>query len=389
MTTEQDRTFMRLALAEAGKGCGRTAPNPCVGAVIVKDGRVVGRGYHKKAGTPHAEIHALAVAGEEARGATMYVTLEPCNHTGRTPPCSHAVAGAGIARVVIGLRDPNPKASGGIQYLESQGIKVVTGVCEDECRQINLPFLKRIATGLPWVVMKAATSLDGRITYQKGRAGTITGTRSREKVHRLRNRLDAILIGAQTLAIDNPSLTTRLAGGEDGRDPLRIVLDTQLRADPASRIFHQDSLAETWIFCGEAASRARQAVLEKNGARVFRVVKTRQGHIDLHAMLTVLAQKNILSLLVEGGATVLGSFLAARLVDEVYLFIAPFFIGEQGEPLLKGYSILNRKDAHRLVHVTAEQAGDDCLIHGYFQDPARLCPTPCENGPGLKSESSG
>jgi diaminohydroxyphosphoribosylaminopyrimidine deaminase/5-amino-6-(5-phosphoribosylamino)uracil reductase len=184
-------------------------------------------------------------------------------------------------------------------------------------------------------------------------------------------------------------LTTRLERAKDGRDPLRIVLDSQLRSDPASRIFHQDSPAETWIFCGEDASTARQAVLEKNGARVFRVRKTGQGHIDLHAMLTLLAKKNILSLLVEGGATVLGSFLTAHLVDEVYLFIAPFFIGELGEPLLKGYSILNQKDARRLVHVAVEQAGDDCLIHGYFQDPVGLFPTPCENGPGLKSESSG
>ena len=389
MTIDQDRLFMRMALAEAKKGLGRTSPNPCVGAVIVREGRVVGRGYHKKAGTPHAEIHALAEAGLQARGGTMYVTLEPCNHTGLTPPCSHAVARAGLARVVIGVCDPNPVASGGIHYLADHGITVCSGVCGEECRQINLPFLKWLSTGLPWVVMKAGLSLDGRITCQKGRGNAITGPESRALVHRLRDRVDAILIGAQTLAIDNPSLTTRYADGDAGRDPLRIILDTGLRSDPACRIFHQDSPAETWIYCGEDASTARQTVLEETGARVFRVGVTSRGHVDLRDMLTHLAGNNILSLLVEGGATVHGSFLAAHLVDEVCLFMAPFFIGDQGDPLLSGYSVADRESALPLVRLRMRQVGTDCLLYGSFQEPAGWCPIVCTTRPDPGNGSSG
>ena len=388
MSIEQDQIYMRMALDEASKGMGRTSPNPCVGAVIVKDGRVVGRGYHQKAGTPHAEIHALADAGELARGGTMYVTLEPCNHTGKTPPCSHAVARAGIQRVVIGLCDPNPVACGGKEFLQSQGIDITTGVCESECRQIILPFLKHLATGRPWVVMKAGMSLDGKITYQQGRGEAITGIESRAEVHQLRNRLDAILIGARTLAIDNPSLTTRLEQEESARDPLRIILDSGLNSDPASRIFHQDSNAETWIFCADDAPAERQTVLEQCGARIFRVKKTAQGHVNLHAMLTVLAEKNILSLLVEGGATVLGAFLADKLVDEAYLFIAPFFIGERGDSLLKGYAA-DRDTVQQLVHVNVRQIGTDCLIHGYFQEPGVFAPGCDRNCLDLKNRSSG
>jgi len=360
---------MRMALAEASKGLGRTSPNPCVGAVIVNNGKVVGRGYHKKAGTPHAEIHALADAGELAQGGTMYVTLEPCNHTGRTPPCSHAVARAGITRVVIGLCDPNPVASGGITFLRNRGIKVTTKVCEDECGCLNLPFLKHITTGLPWVVMKAGTSLDGKLTYQAGRGGAITSIESRAEVHRLRDRFDAILIGARTLDIDNPSLTTRLGNAEDGRDPLRIILDSQLRSDPSSHMLHQNSPAETWIFCTENAPVEKQTVLEENDARIFRVKETEQGHVDLREVLKRLDENNVLSVLVEGGATVHGSFLAAGLVDEVYLFMAPFFIGDAGEPLLRGYSVLSREEAIPLVQVDVQKIGMDCLIHGYTQEP--------------------
>ena len=387
--TDQDIAYMRMALAEASKGLGRTSPNPCVGAVVVNDGQVVGRGYHKKAGTPHAEIHALADAGELARGATMYVTLEPCNHTGRTPPCSHEVVRAGITRVVIGMCDPNPVASGGIGYLEEHGIQVTTGVCEEECRRINLPFLKYIGTGLPWVVLKAGISLDGRITYQHGQAGPITGPESRTHVHALRDQLDAILVGVQTVQIDNPSLTTRLAAPEKGRDPVRIVLDSQLRTDPASRIFQQDSAAPTWLFCSEDAPESRQRLLEQAGGRVFRVKRNAQGQVDLREMLVVLGQHNILSLLVEGGATVLGSFLREKLIDEVYLFMAPFFIGESGDCLVKGYAAASPDQTRQLVRVEYIPSGKDCLIHGYFQEPAVWPAIACGNTPDLKSASSG
>ncbi len=358
---------MELALEEAGKGLGRTSPNPCVGAVIVRDGKVVGRGYHKRAGTPHAEIHALADAGPAARGATMYVTLEPCNHTGRTPPCSHAVVAAGLARVVIGLSDPNPVASGGAQYLLDHGIEVTKGVCEHECRRINLPFIKHTTTKIPWVVMKAGMSLDGRISYRKGQGGAITCRESGQAVHALRNQIDAILIGVETARIDNPSLTTRLED-RSGRDPLRIILDSRLRLDPDAVLLTQNSSAATWVFCTHEAATEKEVDLRRAGAVVYRVAETNQHHVDLAEVLRVLGAKNIVSVFVEGGAGVHGSFLRHGLVDEVFLFIAPFFIGDTGLPLLHGYSSSSADSVVQLVDVSVKQVGADTLLHGFFPD---------------------
>ena len=359
---------MQVALTEAQKGIGRTSPNPCVGAVVVNNGRIVGRGYHKKAGTPHAEIHALADAGSAARGATMYVTLEPCNHTGRTPPCSHAVCEAGISRVVIGCQDPNPLAQGGADYLAAHGLEVESGVCEQECRALNYPFFKHVQTGLPWVVMKAGLSLDGRITYQQGRGGAITGEESREFVHGLRNRLDAILVGANTAVIDNPSLTTRLQN-QKGRDPLRVIIDSNLRTDPGARLFRQQSNAETWIFCTSSATKTsrrekRQQALIKAGAKIFPVPATKNGKVELKKVLQTLGEHGILSVLVEGGAAIFGSFLRHDLVDEVYLLQAPFFIGDQGQPLITGYSVDGEEQVKRLQELTVTRVGGDTLIHG-------------------------
>ena len=227
-----DIKYMQLAVGLAKKGQGRTSPNPCVGAVIVRNGVVVGQGYHRRAGTPHAEINAIADAGESCAGATIYVTLEPCNHTGRTPPCSRAVLAAGLKRVIIGMADPNPVASGGAYFLRAEGLEVELGVLEDECRGLNYPFLKHSTTRLPWVVMKAGMSLDGMISRRRGYGGAITGPESKQRVHELRNRLDAILIGISTALIDDPSLTTRLPDG--GRDPLRVILDRRLQLSPES-----------------------------------------------------------------------------------------------------------------------------------------------------------
>lgn len=364
--SDKDRFFMKLALAEAKKGLGHTSPNPCVGAVIVKEGRIVGRGYHRKAGTPHAEIHALADAGTTAaKGATMYVTLEPCNHTGRTPPCSHAILDAGISKVVIGLMDPNPLAEGGGKYLRNNNISVVKGICEQECRQINYPFLKHVTTGLPWVIMKAGMSLNGKITYQKGVGGAITGTETGQFVHKLRNQFDAILIGGDTVRIDDPSLTTRLPGQET-RDPQRVIVDSRLRIDPEATILQQQSKARTRIFCISKASEKKEAILRRAGARVHRVSATDKGQVDLTEVLQTLSANNITSLLVEGGAAIHGSFLSQGLIDEVYLFLAPFFIGNSGLSLLSGYSVIQPDQVVRLKDVTVRQVGEDCLIHGLF-----------------------
>lgn len=361
---DQDRQYIEVALAEARKGLGRTSPNPCVGAVIVNNGRIVGRGYHEKAGTPHAEIHALADAGPDAHGATMYVTLEPCNHTGRTPPCSLAVCEAGIRRVVVGLMDPNPLARGGAGYLQEQGLEVVTGVCEKACRRINYPFIKHVTTGLPWVVMKAALSLDGKISYQPGRGGAISGTKSKEFVHGLRNNLDAILIGVDTAVIDNPSLTTRLPG-QESRDPLRIIIDSSLRTDPGSKVFTPQSPAETWIFySSDLVADSTKIALKRAGAQLHKVSATTDGQVDLKEVLQVLGNNNILSLLVEGGASIFGSLLRHDLIDEVYLLLAPFFIGEQGQSLLSGYSATIPEQVTKLREVTVSRLGNDTLIHG-------------------------
>jgi diaminohydroxyphosphoribosylaminopyrimidine deaminase/5-amino-6-(5-phosphoribosylamino)uracil reductase len=357
-----DAGFMALALEEARKGQGRTSPNPCVGAVIVRDGMVVGRGYHRRAGTPHAEIHAIADAGEACRGASIYVTLEPCNHTGRTPPCSRAVLAAGLQRVVIGMADPNPVAVGGADFLRAQGLDVKIGVLEQECRRINYPFLKHVQTGLPWVVMKAGMSLDARISYQRGQGGPITGPEAKQRVHELRDRLDAILIGVGTALADDPSLTTRL--GDGGRDPLRVVLDSRLRLSPEARMLHQLSDAETWIFCTDHGGTAEQQALEKAGARVIRTETDQEGRPDLGQVLQTLGRANITSVLVEGGGRVHGSFLQQRLVDEVYLFTAPLFIGESGTPLVQGYAAENPVDRVRLTEVESEQLGSDTLIQG-------------------------
>ena len=368
---KNDNHYMRLAIKEAGKGLGRTSPNPCVGAVIVRDEQVIGRGYHRRAGTPHAEVNAIAAAeqnGQNCAGATIYVTLEPCNHTGRTLPCTQAILAAGCRRVVIGMADPNPVASGGADFLRSQGIEVELGILEQECRQLNYPFLKHSVTGLPWIVMKAGMSLDGKITRRQGKGEAITGQDSRRKVHQLRDQLDAILIGSGTALIDDPSLTTRL-DQEKGRDPLRVILDSQLRLPAEARMLTQNSSASTWIFCNHDASQEKQLVLEQAGAVVHRVENDNQESdgLDLTHVLQRLGKADITSVLVEGGAAVHGSFLRKQLVDQVYLFTAPYFIGEQGTALLSGYSLGDGEAPLLLENQTTEIVGQDILLQGLLR----------------------
>jgi len=362
---QDDPVYMRLALQEAEKGRGRTSPNPCVGAVIVRDGIVVGRGWHRRAGTPHAEVNAIADAGEYAAGATIYVTLEPCNHTGRTPPCTRAILDAGLARVVVGMPDPNPSVTGGgSAYLQSRGIAVESGVLEEECRAINRPFIKHSATGMPWVVMKAGMSLDGKITYRPGQGGRITGEASQEFSHGLRNTLDALLVGVETVIIDDPSLTTRLPETEDSRDPLRVVLDTNLRLSPDAVILSRQSEARTWIYCSPDAPADRKARLTDAGA-IVNPVETTGGRPDMRAVLAHLGSKDITSVLVEGGATIHGTLFENDLVDEVFLFTAPFFIGEKGTSLLAGFSGESAAACLRLNPVDCRKLGADLLIHGF------------------------
>ncbi len=366
LTPDIDQEYMLLALKEARKGHGRTSPNPCVGAVVVREKILIAKGYHKKAGTPHAEIHALRKAGALAQNATLYVTLEPCNHTGRTPPCTKAILASGIKRVVIGMEDPNPLVHGsGIRYLQSQGIEVVSGVLAAECRALNRPFIKYITEGLPWVVMKAGVSLDGRITYQQHQSGWMTGPVSSQKVHLLRDRVDAILVGSRTIKIDDPSLTTRLPHRR-GRDPLRVILDTHLSISPLSKVLHLESIATTWIFCGpDVSSDIIETFMKAEKVVVRQVGCGEDGRLELRQVLKVLAcDAGVTSLLVEGGATVHGALLQQKLVDHVKLFIAPIFAGSSGTPVVDGLNITGQQDAIRLQNVHYRRLGSDIMVEG-------------------------
>ncbi len=362
--TDTDMEFMSIALEEAGKGIGRTSPNPCVGAVVVRDGLEISRGYHQKAGTPHAEIHALNGAGRKAKGATMYVTLEPCNHTGRTPPCSHAVVQAGISKIVIGMTDPNPLVSGsGIEYLRENNVEVLSGVLEEECRELNRPFLKHITSGVPYVILKAGMSLDGRLSYQEGVPGKMTGPESLIRSHKLRDSVDAILIGIGTQLADNPSLTTRL--GDSGKDPLRIVLDSSLRIPSDAKILHLDSDAPTLIICSDTANIKKIEHLSKMDNVQVKVVDNDQsGRINLNLLLHFLGNQDICSLLVEGGSKIHSSFLKQGLVDRVMLFVAPLFAGSAGNSLFENVTVTERKTAPMLGNVRYIPCGDDLLVQG-------------------------
>jgi len=367
---EADIDFMRLALREAKKGVGRTSPNPAVGAVVVRAGRVVGKGFHRRAGTPHAEVNALRAAGVMARGADLYVTLEPCNHTGRTPPCTQAVLQSGIKRVVVGMTDPNPGVTGkGCEYLAAQGLEVTAGILSDECRDINLPFIKYITTGLPWVIMKAGMSLDGRIAAVAGKSGWITNEQSRRCGHRLRDRVDAILVGAGTALIDDPSLTTRLpgrAGTLRGRDPLRVVLDTRLSLPPTAGMLRQNSAAETWIFCRPDPDDNKRRRLEDAGARIEPVNLAANGRLDLRSVLARLGAAQVTSLLVEGGGAVHGAFLQADLVDQAVLFVAPLFLGDAAVPVAGFSGVAETGGKRRLKIIRTRRLGGDIYIEGRF-----------------------
>ncbi|MFH1217529.1 MAG: bifunctional diaminohydroxyphosphoribosylaminopyrimidine deaminase/5-amino-6-(5-phosphoribosylamino)uracil reductase RibD [Pseudomonadota bacterium] len=369
---DPDIAFMKIALREARKGLGRTSPNPAVGAVVVNNGKIVGKGYHKKAGTPHAEIHALHAAGEEAEGATIYVTLEPCNHTGRTPPCTLAILESGIRRVVVGMIDPNPLVAGsGCDFLRKKGLEVRQNVLADECQRLNFPFIKHIVTGLPWVIMKAGCTLDGRIAVASGQSGWITNEKSRREVHRLRDQVDAILVGSGTALADDPSLTTRVTG-KKGKDPLRVVLDSTLHLPIDAKMLRQQSSAQTWIFCGSDPDAGKKKSLEKTGVRVIPVGAAQDGFLDLAEVLSVLGKNQINSLLVEGGGRVHGSFLRAGLVDQVSIFLAPFFLGADAVPVVDKLSLAAVKDGNRFVTTRVKRFDDDVLVEGIYSESFAL-----------------
>lgn len=353
---------MRSAIREAAKGLGRTSPNPAVGAVVVKDGRVVGRGHHARAGGPHAEVVALRAAGERARGADLYTTLEPCDHTGKTPPCSAAILEAGVRRVFVGSSDPNPLVNGrGVARLRRGGVAVEQGVLAAECDALNAAWFTFITEGRPFVTLKVAVTLDGRIATRTGDARWVTGEEARAWVHRLRDRVDAVLVGAGTARTDDPELTTRLPGGK-GRDALRVVLDSRLTLPARLRLLHPRSPAPTLV--AHASARARRV---GPGVELLRCRRGRGG-VDLRDLLAKLARRGVTHLLVEGGAHVHAAFLEAGLVDRVAAIVAPRILGADGIPLSAGRGPARMDDALRLEQVEVERLGDDVLVSG---TPAR------------------
>lgn len=353
--------YMDLALKNASAMKGQTDPNPLVGSVIVNDNRVVGIGAHLKAGEPHAEIHALRMAGEKAKGGTIYVTLEPCSHHGRTGPCAVAIVEAGLKRVVIATLDPNPVVSGnGVKILEDAGIEVITGVREKESQQMNEVFNKFIVQKKPFVTLKSGITLDGKIATHTSHSKWITSPEAREDVHHLRNENMAILVGVNTVIKDDPELTTRIP---NGRNPIRIILDSTLKVPLESKVL-TDNLAETWIFTSENYDKKKEQTLKSLGIKVFQT--SGKKHVDPNDVVHTLGENLISSLLIEGGGTINASFLENKLIDKVVLYFAPKLIGGQNAPtFLEGAGFEKMSDAVELSDGTFTKVGPDFKFVGY------------------------
>lgn len=356
---------MRMALRLARRGVGRTHPNPPVGAVVVRSGRVVGRGFHRQAGSAHGEAAALQDAGKAARGATLYVTLEPCAHHGRTPPCTDAVIAAGIKRVVIGSIDRNPHVpSRGRVKLRRAEIDVVTGVLRSECDELNAAFFKHVTSGLPLVTLKLAASLDGRIATATGDSRWITGADSRRYTHRLRNEHDAVLVGAETVLRDDPQLTCRLRGG---RNPLRVVVDGKLRIPTTACLVRDSHLAPTLVVTASQAAKNRIAALEAAGVEVVRC-RSKRGRITMRDVLRVLGERGLLSVLVEGGASIASQFLRESLVDRLLVFLAPKLIGADGRPMLDALGVRRMSEALATGPLRIRRFAADVLVATHMGD---------------------
>lgn len=365
MTAPEDEKWMREALAWSWRGKGWTSPRPSVGAVLVQNGQVIGGGHTQRGhGTPHAEIMALRAAREAGfavRGATAYVTLEPCSHFATTPPCCDALIEAQIARVVVGVYDPNPLVAGrGFSKMRAAGIEVVEGVLAGECARAQDDFLHHIVQGTPFVTLKSAVSLDGKIALNNGQSQWITGEQSRQRAHLLRHHHDAVLVGIETVLADNPRLDVRLEG--HFKQPARIVLDSTGRLPLDARIWDD---APQLIVAVAKASASRIEKLCERGATVLEIAADARGHIAWPDLLQQLYAQNIASVLIEGGARVAGSAINARVVQKVAFFVAPLLMGE-GKSALSGFEIGDLRAALRLRDVKSESLGDDVLIEGYL-----------------------
>ncbi len=366
MAEADHQNYMQQALEMARRGEGRTAPNPPVGAVIVRDSVVVGKGFHPKAGDPHAEIFALISAGRRAAGADLYVTLEPCAHKGKTGPCADALIKAGVKRVFIGVEDPNPQVSGrGIEKLRRAGIEVEVGIEAEACQRLIAPFARFISSGRPYTIYKTAMTLDGKTATSSGDSKWVSGAQSREQVHRLRDRVEAIMVGIDTVLADDPQLNTRLPEGK-GRDPLRVVVDSRLRMPLDAQMLAQESPAATLVAtCNE--DNEKIGALQQRGAEVL-VFPALKGQVCLKSLWQELGRRDVQRLLLEGGATLAGAALQQGLIDELMLFVAPKLIGGSSPyGIFSGEGCLRLREALPLFNLRYQQSGDDVLIIGEVQ----------------------
>jgi len=358
--------WMRRALHLAEKGRGRTSPNPMVGAVLVKRGNVVGEGYHARAGEPHAEIVAIKNAGEKAKGATLYLNLEPCTHYGKTPPCAPAVIEAGVRKVVIGIEDPNPLVKGrGVARLKQAGLDVKVGILEKECHRLNEAFCKYIVQHEPFIILKMAATLDGKLATRNGESQWITGETSRRFVHRLRDQVDGVVVGIGTVLKDDPMLTARIRGG---RNPYRIVFDSRLRIPENAKVVDL-SPSKTIVATTEMASRDKIERLRKKGVQIL-ISDSKSGKVDLKASLLKLGEMGMMSLLVEGGSQINGSFLDQGLIDKIFLFLSPRLIGDPLAPgIFSGEGVLHLRETFSITELRTRRMGEDILIEGYLTRP--------------------
>ena len=362
MTT--DESYMKRALYLAAQAKGHTSPNPMVGAVIVKDGRIIGEGYHHQAGEPHAEVNAINSANESVEGATIYVTLEPCSHYGRTPPCSDLIIDKKLKRVVVAALDPNPVVSGsGIERIRNAGIEVVTGVLEEESRKLNEVFNYFITTKRPFVVMKYAMTLDGKIATETGESKWISSVASRNHAHHLRGQLSGIMVGIGTVLKDDPRLTCRVDGLPQ---PVRIVMDSQLKIPMDARVLTEQNKAETVILTTDQAPSAKKEALEKRGVMV-KIVKESDGHVDLDEAMRIIGEYGVDSLLLEGGGTLNGAALKAGIVHKLSVYIAPKLLGgaEAISPVM-GHGVQHMTDAYKVKSVETTRIEDDLHIEAYI-----------------------
>ncbi|WP_054768542.1 bifunctional diaminohydroxyphosphoribosylaminopyrimidine deaminase/5-amino-6-(5-phosphoribosylamino)uracil reductase RibD [Lysinibacillus parviboronicapiens] len=359
-----DEKYMQLALDLAASARGNTNPNPLVGAVIVKDGVIVGTGLHRKAGEPHAEVHAFRMAGEHAQGATLYVTLEPCSHYGKTPPCANLVKDSGVSRVVVAMQDPNPSVAGrGIQLLRDAGIEVEVGVLEEQSRRLNERFIHNMLTKRPFVLAKYAMTLDGKIAAHTGHSKWVTGEVAREDVHHIRHEVDGILVGVGTVIADNPSLTTRLKQGY-GKNPVRIIMDSLLRIPPHAHVLNIEQ-AKTIIVCSKGVEQEKITALEKKGVTVLPVSREREGLV-IDEMLEKLYQLGITDILVEGGSAVNASFLQNGAINKYVIYVAPKVLGGRlSLTPIAGHSPTSMEEAWDVEFDSFDKVGQDLRIIAY------------------------